>query len=195
MATKSKRRRNYSAEYQRRIARGLASGKSRSQARGHARAADLPPPARSALGDKTNRLERALKLMKKGVSQKAAAKSAGLSTERLRRYQKQNTTSSRVGRRWTIIDRRPVTVVMATRGKMRVVTVSHDASSDIGKHWNAVNLFLETNDPSQLAPFKGLGLRDVDGKFHPFETRPNVLRRLDSAGELSFIDIYRQTAQ
>jgi hypothetical protein len=42
MATGSKRKRNYIKEYPIRIARGLAGGKSRSQARGHARAADLP---------------------------------------------------------------------------------------------------------------------------------------------------------
>jgi len=195
MAKKSKRIRNFAEEYQKRIARGLASGKSRAQARGHARATDLPKPETLAQFNKIDALERALKLMKQGLSQKKAAKMAGVSTERLRRFQKQNTTSSRVGRTWIIVDSRPVTVVMATQGRMRDVTVSHDASSDIGHHWNAVNLFLETNDPSHLARFKGLGLRDVEGRFHPFETRPNVLRRMDSAGELSFIDIYRQTAQ
>ncbi len=194
MAKESKRTRDYAREYLRRIARGLASGKSRSQARGHARASDQPA-TKAAPVHKNNPLERALKLMKQGVSQKEAAKAVGVSAERLRRHQKQNTTSNHRGRRWIIIDPRPVTVVMATQGKMRDVTVSHDASSDIGHHWNAVNLFLETNDPSHLARFKGLGLRDVEGRFHPFETRPNVLRRMDSAGELSFIDIYRQTAQ
>ena len=84
---------------------------------------------------------------------------------------------------------------MATSGKMRTVTVPHDASSDISRHWVAINHFLETNDPAHLAAFVGKGLRDNSGAFHPFETRPNVLRKLDSIGELSFIDIYRQTAQ
>jgi hypothetical protein len=84
---------------------------------------------------------------------------------------------------------------MATRGKMRGVTVPHDVSSDISRHWIAINLFLESNDPSHLAPFVGKGLRDASGAFHPFETRPNVLRKLDSVGELSFVDIYRQTVQ
>jgi hypothetical protein len=84
---------------------------------------------------------------------------------------------------------------MATRGKMRDVTVPHDASSDISRHWIAINLFLETNNPSHLAAFVGKGLRDTSGAFHPFEARPNVLRKLDSVGELSFVDIYRQTAQ
>jgi hypothetical protein len=199
MASKPKRKRkktrNYALEYLIRIARGLAGGKSRSQARGHARAADLPRTASSQPFKRSEPLEDALKLMKKGVSQKEAAKHAGVSTETLRRFQRANTSSHRKGRRWLISDTRPVSVVMATRAKMRSVTVSHDASSDISRHWIAINLFLETNNPSHLAGYVGEGLRDTSGAFHPFETRPNVLRKLDSVGELSFIDIYRQTAQ
>ena len=45
MATGPKRKRNYAKEYLIRIARGLAGGRSRSQARGHARAVDLPSTA------------------------------------------------------------------------------------------------------------------------------------------------------
>ena len=41
MASNPKRIRDYAKEYLIRIARGLAGGKSRSQARGHAKAADL----------------------------------------------------------------------------------------------------------------------------------------------------------
>ena len=195
MTSKPKRKRNYAQEYLIRIARGLASGRSRSHARGHARAADLPSAASSQPFRRSEPLEDALKLMKKGVSQKEAAKQAGVSAETLRRFQKANTASHTKGRRWLISDTRPVSVVMATRGKMRGVTVPHDASSDISRHWIAINLFLESNDPSHLAPFVGKGLRDASGAFHPFETRPNVLRKLDSVGELLFVDIYRQTVQ
>jgi hypothetical protein len=195
MATESKRKRNYATEYLIRIARGLAGGKSRSQARGHARAVDLPSTAAFQPFKRSEPLEDALKLMKKGVSQKEAARQAGVSAETLRRFQKGNTTSRKEGRRWVIVDTRPVSVVMATRGKMRSVTVSHDAASDISRHWISINHFLETNDPSHLATIVGKGLRDTSSAFHPFETRPNVLRRLDSIGELSFVDIYRQTAQ
>lgn len=137
MASKSNRKRDYRREYLARIVHGLASGKSRSQARGHARASDLPKPATPRSFEKENALEKALKLMKQGATQKQAAKSAGVSAERLRRFQKQNTTSRREGRRWIIVDERPVTVVMATRGKLHDVTVSHDAASDIGRHWVA----------------------------------------------------------
>jgi hypothetical protein len=195
MTSKPERKRNYAKEYLIRIARGLAGGKSRAQARGHARAADLSRDESPRPFKRSEPLEDALKLMKKGVAQKEAAKQVGVSAETLRRFQKANTTSHREGRRWIISDTRPVSVVMATRGKMRSVTVSHDASSDISRHWIAINLFLETNDASHLAPFVGKGLRDTSGAFHPFETRPNVLRKLDSVGELSFVDIYRQTVQ
>jgi hypothetical protein len=195
MASKSKRKRNYRQEYLIRVARGLSRGKSRSQARGHARATDLADLGTWQPFKRANPLEDALKLMKAGVSQREAAKQAGVSPERLRRFQKLNTASRKEGRRWIILDTRPVSVVMATRGKMRDVTVPHDAASDISRHWIAINLFLETNDPSHLAAFVGKGLRDASGAFHPFETRPNVLRKLDSVGELSFVDIYRQTVQ
>jgi hypothetical protein len=195
MTSKSKRKRNYTKEYLIRIARGLAGGRSRAQARGHARAADVADETKQRPFDRSSALEDALKLMKQGVSQRNAAKQAGVSPERLRRFQKANTTSRKEGRRWVIVDTHPVSVVMATRGKMRNVTVPHDATSDISRHWIAINLFLETNDASHLAAFVGKGLRDSKGVFHPFETRPNVLRKLDSANELSFVDIYRQTAQ
>ena len=70
MASKPKRIRDYAKEYVIRIARGLAGGKSRSQARGHARAVDLPSSTSSQPFKRSEPLEDALKLMKKGVSQK-----------------------------------------------------------------------------------------------------------------------------
>lgn len=196
MATRSKRIRDFKAEYRARIARGLASGKSRAQARGHAKASDMPDAKVSGFFDKKDKLEQALRLMRKGVSQKDAAKAFGVSAERLRRYQKQYAPKSRrEGGRWVIVDERPAMVLLASRGRLETVTVSRDAASDIGRYWNAVNTFLESNDASHLAPFVGMGVRDVKGKLWPYETRPNVLRKLDSTGELSFVDIYRQTAQ
>ena len=126
---KTEENRNYALEYLIRMARGLAGGKSRSQARGHARATDLADQGEAQPFKRSSPLENALKLMKQGVSQREAAKQVGVSPETLRRFQKLNTTSVKVGRRWIISDTRPVTVVMATRGKMRDVTVAHDASA------------------------------------------------------------------
>jgi hypothetical protein len=47
-------------------------------------------------------------------------------------------------------------------------------------------------DPAAL---RRTGLRDTRKRLWPFETRPNVLRKLDSPGELSFVELYRQTVQ
>ena len=110
--------------------------------------------------------------MKQGVSQREAAKQVGVSPEQLRRFQKLNTTSRREGRRWIISDTRPVTVVMATRGKMRDVTVPHDATSAISHHWIAINLFLETNDPSHLARFRRQGIAGQRRRVSPIRDAP-----------------------
>ena len=194
MAAKTKRPRNFKLEYQRRLTKGLAKGLSRSASRGHHRAGERlsagPVPV-----TRDDPFERALRLMKSGASQKAAAKASGVSVERLRRFQKENTETRREAGRWIILDRRPVSMLMATRGKVRPVSVPYIATGDIGRHWVQVNKFLETNDPSHLATFVGTGLRDIDGKFHPFETGPNTLRKLDSVGELNFLEIYADVAK
>jgi hypothetical protein len=131
--------------------------------------------------------------MKEGMSLKKAAKSERISPETLRRYLNENVDAKWQGRRWSIVDQRPVPIAMCSDGKFRWITVSNDQTSIIGQYWVAVNRFLATNDPSHLAPFDGKGVRDQSGRWVPFETRPNVLRRLDSAGELSFLDIYKNT--
>jgi hypothetical protein len=68
---------------------------------------------------------------------------------------------------------------MATRGKLRDVTVPRDTASDGCE-------FLETNDLSHLEAFVGLELRDSQGWFYPFEGRPNVLRKRDSVGTAAY---------
>lgn len=187
------RRRNYQAEYQRRIAKAFAIGKSRSAARGHPTAADLPKP--TGPRDRHSPLEKALTRLKRGESQKAAATAEGVSVEKLRAYQKLNTASVRQGRKWIIFDTRPLPMWLATDGKVKSVTVAADDASDIGRYWVQVNRFLDTNRLSHLEPFVGMGVRDVQGRAYPFEVRPNVLRKLDSVGELDFLEIYADVAK
>ena len=67
-------RRNYRAEYARRMEKGLAAGKSLSQARGHARAGERPKPARRTLVDPTRPEERGVKLIGRGAKLGAAAR-------------------------------------------------------------------------------------------------------------------------
>jgi hypothetical protein len=190
---KTFRHRNYRAEYQRRIAKSLAVGKSRSAARGHPTAADLPKPVGPR--DRNSALEKALTRVKRGETQKAAAAAEGVSVEKLRVYQKLNTASVRQGRKWIIFDSRPVPMWIATNGKLKAVEVAADDASDIGRYWGHVNRFLESNRLSHLEPFVGKGVRDIQGRAYPFEVRPNVLRKLDSVGELDFLEIYADVAK
>lgn len=186
--------RDYKKEYAARVARGVAAGKSRAAARGHPRAEDLGPLPRTPM-DRTSAYEKALKAMKRGASMKSAAANFGLKPERLRRHVKQRTTARYQGGKWVIFDLRPQGVWIASKGHLRTIMVVLDDASDVGRYWAAVQKFLETNDTIYLAPFAGEGVRDVMGKFHPFEVRPNVLRKRDSIGELSFIEIYSDVAR
>lgn len=188
------RKRDYKREYQRRIERGLKAGKSRSASRGHARAQDLGPLPTAPM-DRESTFERALKAMKRGTSLKRAASENGLSADRLRRFVKRSTTAWYSGRRWTIFDLRTHLFRIVSNGAFKTVELAIDDASDVGRYWSAVNKFLETNAARHLDQFIGKSVRDVRGKLHPFETRPNVLRRLDSVGELHFLEIYADVAK
>ncbi len=183
------RKRDFKLEYQRRLQRGLAAGKSRSASRGHARAADLPKPGIGPINHK-DPLERALARMRKGTSQAAAAKAEGVSVEQLRRHRLLHSTSQRQGRGWVIFDTRPQPYWVASDGKRIKVILDNDQGSEVSAHWHAVDKFLYSNDLDYLFAFEGEGVTDRYGRFHQFETRPNVLRKLEAVGDLSFIEIY-----
>jgi hypothetical protein len=187
--TQPKKPRNFRMEYQQRVERGIKAGKSRSAARGHPRAEDLGPLPPVPL-DRSSGYEKALKAMKRGASLRSAAADFGLMTERLRRHVKQRTSARYEGGKWVIFDLRPQPVFIASRGRLRTIVVALDDASEVGRYWDAVSKFLETNDQEYLEPFAGEGVRDAKVKFYPFEVRPNVLRKLDSIGELSFIELY-----
>ena len=79
---------------------------------------------------------------------------------------------------------------MASQGKVVAVTLANDEGSQVSTYWRAVNRFLDTGDYEHLFPFEGDGVHDVKGRYHPFETRPNVLRRMEAVDDLNFIEIY-----
>ena len=56
---------------------------------------------------------------------------------------------------------------------------------------NFVGKFLPDGDASILAEFRGDGVTDMQGRFHPFETDPNTLYVLDATGELSIPETYK----
>jgi len=182
------RQRNYPAEYLRRLEHGRARGLSRSQARGHARAQESlkAKPVKS-----DERLEKALRELRRTNNQTLAAKEAGVAPERFRRFLREQQLAERKGRIWEITDNRPRDMTaLTTRGAIDLKLPDFETASLVGQHNAAVKAFLDTNDVSHLGPFEGRIVKDTSGRTYVLETRPNVIRRLDASGE-TFEQIYR----
>jgi hypothetical protein len=183
--------RDYKAEYVRRIARGFVRGLSRSQARGHPRVSEtLVWSARHSLEDA--RIQLALRALRQERTFAKAAKAAKVSPERFRKYAIERGLIEKAGRRWRPRADLPRRILIYSQGRSLPITVGNiQAASAVGRLMAAVGRFLETNDRSVLTPFVGQSVRGINGREYPFETRPNVLYRLSTAGEHTFEQIYR----
>ena len=184
-------KRDYKAEYQRRLKRAAAQGLSRSQARGHARAGEKP-----IRGSKTvssdERLEAALKLLRNVNKQGVAARTAGVSPERFRRFLRENSLAEREGRSWRITDRRPYRMTVISEREVKNLTFDDFEQRSVnGRYLAAVQQFLRSNDIGLLRPFEGGAVIDAKGRPHPLETDANALHRLASAGSELFHEVYR----
>jgi hypothetical protein len=184
-------KRDYKAEYQRRLERAAARGLSRSQARGHARAGETPIRSKPVRSD--DRLEAALKALHATGSQGAAAKAANVSPERFRRFLRENGLAKRQGRKWDFSgDRIPRRMTVFTSGKsLELLLDGFDQASLNGAHQSAVRAFINSNDIDLLRGFEGKFVRDTAGRFHPLETDPNRLHRIAAADDQVFHEIYR----
>lgn len=185
--------RDYKAEYAKRVAKGLSSGLTRSQARGHPRPGEALKSGVKPLAKYDRQLEAAVKEIRNGKSLTKASKSVGVSAERLRTYLTRQGIAAKIGGRWRVgKDTRKRSIPIYSKGEMRTITVrGYEASRFIGEHVAAIGRFLETNDPAFLQPFVGKSVTDADGVKHPFETDPNTLYRLANAGGDDFQRLYR----
>jgi hypothetical protein len=184
------RQRDYKTEYQRRIANAAKRGLSRSQARGHARAGEVSVRTKPVKSD--GRLEAALKLLRQTGNQGRAAKEAGVSVERFRRFLRGNSLAERLGRKWRITDSRSRRMTVITGGDSIELTLrDFEQASLNGRHLAAVGAFLRSNDIDLLRQFEGQSVIDASGQTHPLETDPNALYRLAHAGSEVFHEIYR----
>jgi hypothetical protein len=186
------RKRDYPAEYARRIARGWAMGLSRSQARGHPAAGEALAGQPQAPPAYSRQLEAGYRAIRDGKSLTAAAKEIHVSPERLRRYLRGQAIAERRGRRWVALpDTRSRRVLMYSNGRARTVTVDLEESRYVGAYMSAVSRFLRTNDAAHLTWFRGQGVTDIRGALHLFETDPNTLYRLAHTGDETFEQVYR----
>jgi hypothetical protein len=187
----AKRQRDYKKEYARRVARGTQKGLSRSAARGHPRAGERAKATPQRAVDPGSREELALKLMRRGRSLRDAASHYHVSQERLRAYVKEQTEARHGGRKWTIIDRRSRQFPFYSDGRVVTPTMTLDETAEAGRYMQAVKQFLRTGDRDFLAPFAGKDVRDVSGRFYPFELDENTLYELDHRGEVVIPEQYR----
>ncbi len=186
------RKRDYRAEYARRIERALRKGLSRSQARGHARPTELPIRQGTAPSAYSRQLETGLREIKGGRSLTAAARDIHVAPERLRRYIVNSGIAEKRGQRWAIgPDTRRRVMPLYSDGEAIDITVSLPEAEEIGRYMASVRQFLDSNNIAFLMPFEGQYATDINGRSYPFETDPNELYRLAETGGSTFEDVYR----
>src|SRR5690554_5564793 len=138
------KKRNYKAEYARRIARGKKRGLTKSQARGHAKPGEKPIRARAVKSD--DLLETALKNLRAIGRQGEAAKKAGVSAERFRRFLYDNSLATRSGRKWIITDNRKREMVSYIDGRVVQLTFSNFDDASLNGHFLvALRRFRDSN--------------------------------------------------
>ena len=159
------------------------------QYRGHARAHEASVKAKPVKSDE--RLEKALRELRRTNNQTVAAQEAGVAPERFRRFLREQKLAERKGRIWEITDKRPRDMTaFTTRGAIELTLPDYYTASLVGQHNAAVKAFMDTNDVSHLRPFDRRTVKDTSGRRYVLETRPNEIRRRDASGE-SFEQIYR----
>ena len=133
-----------------------------------------------------------LRKMRNGYSLTASSKEVGMSVYSSLKFLGRNVLKR--GGRWkpTKTDSIQRSMRIYEDGEIKTITVTNSRDAKfIGKYYDAVRKYLETNDASYLKPFKRRIIYDIDGMGHKFETDPNKIREIEERKEDSeFFEIY-----
>ena len=178
----AKRKRDYAAEYQRRLERAKKRGLSRSQARGHPRKREKPISAKTKSPLKDDRMAQAVARLHKGSSLSQSAADSGVSAERLRKFIRDNHIATRRRGKWKVNIRKiNWEVLLYTRGRADLIQLNDPEQVSLATSFMAsVRYFKDRQDKSAIEKYRGKSVRDLRGKDHPLETNPNTLYRLAS---------------
>lgn len=138
------------------------------------------------------RFQRGLRILQELKDLFPAAKAAGVSPKEFTKVALAKGAIRKQGKGWVVKGSLPRQMLIFSGGREVTVTVRGlKAASLIGSYMAAVKQFLKTNNASAVAPFIGRGVKDTARITHPFETNPNSIYRLASAGDQAFEQIYR----
>jgi len=139
-----------------------------------------------------SRLEFGLKYIREGDSLAEAARKIGATPAKLRSYAAATGIVSRKDGKWHFKrDRRFRRMPVYSDGRRAVITVHNGKTASlIGSYMRAVRLFFDTENVHLLDPYRDQSVPDIAGKRYVFETRPNVLLRLDASGVEPFELVY-----
>ena len=92
----------------------------------------------------------------------------------------------RVNKRWVAkkFDKISRSMIIYEKGKMTSIVINDSRhASTIGKYHNAKKEFLNTGNKKKLSEFSKKKIRDSNGKFHSFETRPKKIISIEERVE------------
>lgn len=134
--------------------------------------------------------------MRNGVSLNEAARKFRRDPRTIQRRGKAALRKLRNGRWATKKTDRLLRVLqhLTPEGLLEVASSDSRQASILGKYWNAVDLYRNTGDTTQLEEFDGRYIIDADGNRLTLLTDLRTIDQLASAGVLSFETLYGRAA-
>lgn len=129
------------------------------------------------------------------VSLTKASASAGVTVETVKRWAG-STLQKGSGGKWKVnkSDRLLRVLMVPTRdGAQEIAVRGSRQATLLGNYWNALHRYFEIGDRSRLNKFRGKYVLDAKGIRLPLLTDPAELKRLGSAGALSFESLYARS--